>query len=124
MKLNRKGYLTVEIILASTIAFAIAFFLIEITVKLVSKTDDILLGKATQTDNATKFKDVTINYKTKNGFTHYVPIFSLTSGITKVRIYMWVEGQDVDCENNASGGNIDFDLQITTELPAGASTTE
>lgn len=41
MKLNRKGYLTVEIILASTIAFAIAFFLIEITVKLVSKTDDV-----------------------------------------------------------------------------------
>ena len=41
MKLNRKGYLTVEIILASTLAFAIAFFLIEITVKLVSKTDDI-----------------------------------------------------------------------------------
>ncbi len=41
MKLNRKGYLTVEIILASTIAFAIAFFLIEIIVKLVSKTDDV-----------------------------------------------------------------------------------
>ena len=41
MKLNRKGYLTVEIILASTIAFAIAFFLIEITVKLVSKTEDV-----------------------------------------------------------------------------------
>lgn len=41
MKLNRKGYLTVEIILASTIAFAIAFFLIEITVKLVNKTDDV-----------------------------------------------------------------------------------
>ena len=41
MKLNRKGYLTVEIILASTIVFAIAFFLIEITVKLVSKTDDV-----------------------------------------------------------------------------------
>ena len=90
----------------------------------ISKTDDILLGKATQTDNATKFKDVTIKYKTKNGFTHYVPIFSLTSGITKVRIYMWVEGQDVDCENNASGGNIDFDLQTTTELPDRASTTE
>ena len=41
MKLNRKGYLTVEIILASTVAFAIAFFLMEITVKLVSKTDDV-----------------------------------------------------------------------------------
>ena len=41
MKLNRKGYLTVEIILASVIAFAIAFFLMEITVKLVSKNDDV-----------------------------------------------------------------------------------
>ena len=90
----------------------------------IAKSDDILLGKTTQTDDATKFKDVTITYKTKDGFTHYVPIFSLTAGITKVRIYMWVEGQDVDCENNASGGNIDFDLQITTELPGGAATTE
>lgn len=41
MKLNRKGYLTVEIILASAVAFAIAFFLMEITVKLVSKTNDV-----------------------------------------------------------------------------------
>lgn len=41
MKLNRKGYLTVEIILASAVAFAIAFFLMEITVKLVSRTDDV-----------------------------------------------------------------------------------
>lgn len=41
MKLNRKGYLAIEIILASVIAFAIAFFLMELTVKLVNKNDDI-----------------------------------------------------------------------------------
>ena len=52
MKLNRKGYLTVEIILASTIAFAIAFFLIEITVKLVSKTDDIYRDTIITTDSS------------------------------------------------------------------------
>ncbi len=52
MKLNRKGYLTVEIILASTIAFAIAFFLIEITVKLVSKTDDVYLVSVIAYDDA------------------------------------------------------------------------
>ena len=28
---------------------------------------------------------------------------------------MWIEGQDVDCENNASGGSITYNLQITTE---------
>ena len=39
-RLNRKGYLTIEIILGATIAFAIAFFLIEITAKMVSDTED------------------------------------------------------------------------------------
>lgn len=31
-------------------------------------------------------------------------MFSVGAGITKVRVYMWIEGQDVDCENNASTG--------------------
>lgn len=90
----------------------------------IETADDILLGEATATDNSTKFGDVTISYKTKNGYTHYVPIFTLNAGVTKVRIYMWVEGQDVDCENNASGGEINFDLQITSELPQDAATSE
>ena len=90
----------------------------------INDSDNVLLGNATQTDDSNKFKDVTITYKTKANFTHYIPAFKLSNGITKVRIYMWVEGQDVDCENNASNGNINFDLQITTELPEHATTTE
>lgn len=90
----------------------------------IADVDDVLLGNATQEKDAAKFKDVTIAYQTKSGYTHYIPAFKLSNGITKVRIYMWVEGQDVDCENNASNGNITFDLQITTELPEGAATTE
>lgn len=65
MKLNRKGYLTVEIILASTIAFAIAFFLIEITVKLVSKTDDVYHETVITYDDAimiNNIKDKIIDY--------------------------------------------------------------
>lgn len=31
-------------------------------------------------------------------------IFTAGAGITKIRIYIWIEGQDVDCENNASLG--------------------
>lgn len=38
---------------------------------------------------------------------------NLAAGITKVRIYMWVEGQDVDCENTASGSYLSFDVQLT-----------
>ena len=44
----------------------------------------------------------------------YVSAFTLQPGITKVRVYMWVEGQDVDCENNASGGSLTYNLQFTS----------
>lgn len=65
MKLNRKGYLTVEIILASVVAFAIAFFLMEITVKLVSKTDDVYHETVITYDDAimiNNIKDKIIDY--------------------------------------------------------------
>lgn len=44
----------------------------------------------------------------------YSKAFDLATGITKMRIYMWVEGQDVDCENNASGGSLSYNLQFSS----------
>lgn len=44
----------------------------------------------------------------------YLQLFTLKAGTTKVRIYMWVEGQDVDCEDNASGGAVAYNLQFST----------
>ena len=41
--------------------------------------------------------------------------FDLPEGVTKIRFYMWIEGQDVDCENGASGGGISFNLGFTTQ---------
>lgn len=40
-------------------------------------------------------------------------IAQLEPGITKIRIYAWVEGQDVDCENEASGSSFEFNLHFT-----------
>lgn len=51
-KLNRKGYMTVEIIIASVIAFSIAFFLMEITMKLVDVTDNEYADTNFMTDKA------------------------------------------------------------------------
>ncbi len=45
---------------------------------------------------------------------NYKEIFILEAGITKMRIYMWIEGQDVDCESWASGGKLDFNLQFSS----------
>lgn len=39
-------------------------------------------------------------------------LLTLSAGITKVRVYMWVEGQDFDCDNSASGSDLSYDLQF------------
>ncbi|MGM9875943.1 MAG: hypothetical protein ACI310_01800 [Bacilli bacterium] len=60
-KLNRKGYMTVEIIIASVIAFAIAFFLMEITIKLVDISDNEYVNTNFMTDKALIMKNVKKN---------------------------------------------------------------
>ena len=52
MKLNNKGYMLVEIILASTIAFALAYFIMDLTIKMKNKNDDLLVETFVETDRA------------------------------------------------------------------------
>ena len=47
--------------------------------------------------------------------THYEEAFALEAGITKVRVYMWIEGQDVDCEDAASGSDLTYSLQFSID---------
>jgi len=43
-------------------------------------------------------------------------IFTVNAGITKLRIYVWIEGQDVDCENSASlGSGISVDINLNAK---------
>ena len=39
--------------------------------------------------------------------------FTLPAGITKVRVYIWMEGQDVDCVNSVAGSSLIADLKFT-----------
>lgn len=41
--------------------------------------------------------------------------FTLPAGITKVRVYIWMEGQDVDCVNSVAGSDLVADLKFTIE---------
>lgn len=54
--------------------------------------------------------------KTADGISasQYKQFISLSAGITKIRVYMWIEGQDVDCEDNASGGSLTYSLQFSS----------
>lgn len=59
------------------------------------------------------FKPVNISVYTKSNNDTNHELFDIRRGITKVKIYMWLEGQDVDSENNASFGDIRYNLQFT-----------
>lgn len=87
------------------------------TIAAVSTTEDVLLSKANATNNAKKFASITPGIATTAAWaegTDYKQLFNLTPNtITKVRVYFWVEGQDIDCENNASGGDITLKLQFS-----------
>ena len=50
MKLNRRGYMLVEIILASAIAFGIGYFILQMVINLKNKNDDLLVETLTVTD--------------------------------------------------------------------------
>ena len=95
--------------------------------------DDILLSKANPTDTpgttttttGTKFAAVTPGLATTAAWTSGTAYESLLSvlpnTIVKLRIYFWIEGQDIDCENHASGGDITLKLQFS--LDSGSETT-
>ena len=39
--------------------------------------------------------------------------FNALTGINRVRVYLWMEGNDVDCENSVAGATINFNLVFT-----------
>lgn len=72
----------------------------------------VLLKEANSTKHASNFKAVT-TLKTIETPTAYTQLITLASGVTKIRVYLWVEGQDVDCENNASGSDITYNIVLS-----------
>ena len=91
----------------------------------VTVANNVLLSKANETDYAEAFPQATTNAFDQvtsdiytesnwNSGTEFKELFDLKPNyITKVRIYFWIEGQDIDCENNASGGLITLKLQFS-----------
>ncbi len=67
-------------------------------------------GTVLNSSDTNKFTSVTPDILTTYANSDDTAILSLPRGVTKIRVYMWIEGQDIDCENNASGGSITYTL--------------
>lgn len=72
------------------------------------------------TSFANYFGDVTTVETAASGIptSAYLSAFDVAEGVTKVRIYMWIEGQDVDCEDHASGSALTYNLQFSIDSSA------
>ena len=45
------------------------------------------------------------------------PLFTIPNGITKVRVYVWIEGQDIDSlESNSNGTEVDINIDFVKDL--------
>ena len=58
MKLNKKGYLLVEIIVASVLAMTMMYFLMEITIKLKNMNEDYYVETKLETDKVLMMKNL------------------------------------------------------------------
>ena len=65
-----------------------------------------------QTHNSPYFTPVNPQITTVAGFSTDQVLTTIPRGITKMRIYLWLEGQDVDLENDASRGELLFNLEL------------
>lgn len=71
-----------------------------------------LVGKSYSGDNSVA-QNNNDYIETKAGERTAHDLLYLQAGVTKVRIYFWIEGQDVDTEDQAVGNTIKVDLSFT-----------
>ena len=81
-------------------------------------------GTRLNSTESSKFAAVTPDFLTTANNTSTFEFMNMSPGVTKIRVYMWVEGQDIDCENTASGGNVEFNLGFTLEPSATPTATQ
>ena len=90
MKLNNKGYLIAEIIVASVIAMGLAYFLLELVIDVKNKNDSYYVTTMLETDKTLMTKEVmddVSSYKIKDIY---------TNNINYVDITFIIDGKDVN----------------------------
>lgn len=86
----------------------------------IDANDKVYMYKAKATNFPAKLANVTPTIWTSNGEVDKKDTtITLKPGITKIRVYMWLEGQDIDCYTGASGTYLNFDLQFQIDTATG-----
>ena len=65
-KMNNKGYMLVEIILAFSITFTLLYFMMDLVLKIKNKNDDLLVETVVRTDSTIITNELTEYAKNYN----------------------------------------------------------
>ena len=65
-----------------------------------------------QTKNSKYFTAMHPDITTTVGFDRNQDLMRIPAGVSKIRIYLWLEGEDVDFENKAADGRLRLDLEL------------
>ena len=65
-----------------------------------------------QTDKSSYFTTVNPRVATVKNFVENQQLMNIPAGITKVRIYMWLEGQDVDMDNSVAASQLLYNVEF------------
>ena len=130
--LNNKGYMLVEIILASALAMVVVYFITELTIKLKNKNDDLLVKTLVYTDQAIIYNEIIEDlYKNRpsSPCTRYSFSKDPATGIVTFSInatgfknviseYADVDIEKKECNYSASNGIFNMNIPITVkQLP-------
>ena len=119
-RLNNKGYMLVEIILASVIAFGVAYFILDLVIKLKNKNDDLFVDTLARTDQAiitnTIMRDV-YNKNTQfscNNISVDGNKFKYKDTIIEVNKYTTIDVDAITC-NITSTNLIELNIPLTVK---------
>lgn len=65
-----------------------------------------------ETKNSKYFTAVNPDITTTVGYNQNQDLMRVPAGVSKIRIYLWLEGEDVDFENKAADGRLTLDLEL------------
>ena len=65
-----------------------------------------------ETKNSRYFTSMSPDIKTTVGYTQNQDLMRVPTGVSKIRVYLWLEGEDVDFENKAADGKLRLDLEL------------
>ncbi len=84
---------------------------------------NVPLAEATAALHGNEFAQVTTTATGRDDVPNMELAGGLEAGVTKLRLYFWVEGQDIDCENNASGTDVQLDMSFSLDPIIAAAPT-